>query len=133
MKDINWIISNWTLIIVAISAIIVAASFVVNFFQKPTPQQLAQLKAWMLYAVSLAERELGSGTGKLKLRYVYDLFITKFEALSKMISFEQFSALVDEVLEDMKEMLKTNKNIQSYIGVEVTPEKEETEESEKTE
>lgn len=129
MKDINIIIENWTLIVVALSALVVAISFVVNFFQKPTPQQIQQLKAWLLYAVSLAERELGSGTGKLKLRYVYDLFITKFEALSKMITFEQFSILVDEVLEDMKEMLKTNKDIQQYIGTEVKSE----ENTEKTE
>ena len=125
MKDINVIIDNWALIIVALSALVVAISFVVNFFQKPTPEQIKQVKAWLLYAVSLAERELGSGTGKLKLRYVYDLFISKFEALSKMISFEQFSALVDEVLEDMKEMLKTNKDIQQYIGAEVKSEEKE--------
>ena len=121
------IISNWSLIILALSALIIAFSYITKFIQKPTSQQILQLKEILLYWTALAEKELGSGTGKLKLRYVYELFITKFESLSKIISFEQFSKIVDEVLEDMRKLLSENKKAQEYVGVEQIPKGEEKE------
>lgn len=74
----------------------------------PTKSQIAKVKEWLLYAVTMAESEFGGGTGTIKLRYVYDLFVGKFPWLAKMISFEMFSGLVDEALVDMKKMLQTN-------------------------
>ena len=62
-----------------------------------------------------AEKELGGKTGKLKLRMVYDMFLTKFSWLAKIISFEQFSKLVDDSLEIFKEMLKSNKAVKKIV------------------
>ena len=36
------------------------------------------VKEWLLWAVTQAEQYLGSGTGALKLRYVYDLAVEAF-------------------------------------------------------
>ena len=47
---------------------------------------LNKVREWLLYAVTKAEKELGAGTGKLKLRYVYDMFVARFEWLSMMLS-----------------------------------------------
>ena len=69
----------------------------------------------MLFAVAEAEKELGSKTGQLKLRYVYDMFVSKFPYLVKFISFEYFSTLVDDVLVKFRKMLETNKAIQQYV------------------
>ena len=57
----------------------------------------------------------GGGTGKLKLRYVYDLAIKTFPALTKFISFKAFSKYVDEALDIMRDMLKHNENINAII------------------
>ena len=73
-------------------------------------------KEWMLWAVTKAEKELGSGTGKLKLRYVYDMFVTKFPWLEGVISFEMVSMMVDDALEEMREMLETNKAVQEFVN-----------------
>ena len=81
----------------------------------PTNVQLNQIQEWLLYAVSKAEKELGSGTGQLKLRYVYDMFIARFPHLVKFIGFEAFSGLVDEALEVFKNMIQQNKDINRYI------------------
>ena len=62
--------------------------------------------------------------GKLKLRYVYDMFLTKFGDLAKMISFEKFSELVDKALEEMKKILESNKKAQEYVGIEIQETKE---------
>ncbi|MBR4450928.1 MAG: hypothetical protein IKS39_03745 [Clostridia bacterium] len=68
-----------------------------------------KIRSWLLWAVTQAEREFGSGTGKLKLAFVYDLFIAKFPKLQIIVPFKLFSALVDQALAVMKEMLKNDK------------------------
>ena len=71
---------------------------------------------WLLLAVIKAEKELGNGTGQLKLRFVYDLFIDKFRFVSMLISFSQFSELVDQALDTMRDMLDSNKQIKDYVA-----------------
>ena len=68
-----------------------------KFFKLPRESQIAKVKEWLLFAVMQAEKELGSGTGQLKLRYVYDMFVSKFPYLVQFVSFEFFSKLVDDV------------------------------------
>ena len=68
-----------------------------------------KVKNWLVYAVTLAESELGSGTGQLKLRSVYNMFVLRFPKLSMIISFARFSELVDDALDIMREMLKNDK------------------------
>ena len=78
--------------------------------------QRKNIKEWLLYAVIKAEKELGSKTGKIKLRQVYNGFINTFPIISKIISFDIFSAFVDNALEEMKRILETNETIKEYIS-----------------
>lgn len=110
------IINNWALIIAAVALVVSVVTAVVKFTNMPTAAQIAKVKEWLLYAVTMAEKELGGGTGKLKLRYVYDLFLTKFSWLAKVITFEQFSALVDEALEEMKRLLESNNAVKEIVN-----------------
>lgn len=74
---------------------------------------------WLIWAVSQAEKELGSGTGKLKLRCVYDLAIARFPILAKFIPFAIFSRLVDLALDCMRDMIAGNDRIaDAIVGVE---------------
>ena len=68
-----------------------------------------KVKNWLVFVVSVAERELGSGTGQLKLRRVYNQFVLQFPKLSMIISFARFSELVDDALDIMKKMLENEK------------------------
>lgn len=111
----EYLINNWPIVVASIAIIVVAIISVLNFFQKPTEEQIAALKEWLLFAVTEAEKQLGSGTGQLKLRFVYDLFLDKFSFLAKLISFEDFSKYVDEALEKMKELLESNEQIKRYV------------------
>lgn len=74
-----------------------------------------RIKKWLLQAVVLAEKQLGSGTGKVKLSTVYDMFIVRFPIVSKLISFNTFSSFVDDVLVTMRELLESNKSLKEYI------------------
>ena len=111
----NFLINYWWLIIVTIAVIVVIVYGIYIFFKKPRVAQLAKVKEWLLYAVSAAEKELGSGTGALKLRAVYDMFIKEFPYLVKWISFETFSKLVDEALEIFHNLVQSNMAIKTYI------------------
>lgn len=112
----DWIINYWPLLIAIIAVIVVVVYIIYTFIKRPTIEQLNKVKEWLLYAVTAAEKEFGSGTGQIKLRYVYDKFLTKFPHLTTIISFELFSNLVDEALVKFKEILETNTNIQKYVG-----------------
>lgn len=74
-----------------------------------------KVKEWLLYAVCTAEAELGSGTGKLKLATVYNMFIEKFPKFSKILPFSIFSRLVDKSLDVMREWLQNNKAIAAAV------------------
>lgn len=111
----EFLVSNWMLIVALIAAIAVGGYAVYAFVKRPTTEQISKVKEWLLYAVTAAEKELGSGTGQIKLRYVYDMFIAKFPYLVKVIPFETFSILVDEALDKFRGMLDSNINLQNYI------------------
>lgn len=93
----------------------VAAIGIYQFCKMTRQRQIEIVLEWLLLAVVKAEKELGSGTGQIKLRYVYDLFIDKFKFLALVISFNQFSGLVDQALDTMKDMIANNKQVKGYI------------------
>ena len=107
----------WFLIIIAIAVISAIAIKVYTWFKQPTSDQLKNVKEWLLYAVAKAERELGSGTGQLKLRYVYNMFVEKFPAIAIFITFEDSSKMVDEALDKFNELLKENTAINDYYEI----------------
>ena len=112
----NFIIENWYIILALAAVLGVAAWYVYRYFNLPSEAQLAKVREWLLWAVTEAEKELGGGTGKLKLRQVYDLFVTRFPWLARIVPFDLFSSMVDDALEDMREMLKTNQAVKAHVS-----------------
>lgn len=112
----KYIVENW-FVIVALMAAAAAGGYTIYVFVKmPSDKQLNKVREWLLYAVTKAEKELGGGTGQIKLRYVYDMFVARFTWFAKAISFEMFSMMVDEALDKMKEMLESNKAMQTLVS-----------------
>ena len=103
-----------------VSIFIIAAAgagicyFILNFTALPEEERVAIIKNWLLYAVIAAEKEFGSGTGQLKFAKVYNEFIQKFPDFAILFTYEEFSKLVDEALDKLREMLKNDK-INEYI------------------
>lgn len=90
--------------------------FIYLFLKLGKQRQIEIISEWLLLAVIKAEKELGDGTGQIKLRFVYDLFIDKFKFASMLITFSQFSNLVDKALITMRIMLSDNKQIKDYVS-----------------
>ena len=72
-------------------------------------------KNWLVWAVSEAEAIFGSKTGKLKLRYVYDMAVERFPIIAKVMPFSVFGKLVDDALDVMRDMIENNKDIADAI------------------
>ena len=112
----NWLANNWPVLVTLAVFIVFMIISTLQFRYKPTDEKIAKFKEWLLLAVAQAEKELGGGTGKLKLRYVYDKALAQFPALTAFISFEKFSEYVDEALNRFRDMLASNKQVQNYVG-----------------
>lgn len=89
--------------------VIIAVAAIAMLFAAYKIFGINKIREWLLIAVTEAERKFGSGTGKLKLVYVYDLFITKFPKLQAVIPYKVFTVLVDQALITMRKMLENNK------------------------
>ena len=106
-----------TVLYIAIAMILIGGAilFIVNFCKAGQAQQMRMISEWLLLAVIQAEKELGGKTGEIKLRYVYDKFLQRFNKVANFITFEQFSEMVDVALERMKILLSSNAVIAHYV------------------
>lgn len=111
----KWILDNWYIVVGFLGIGIFIGVSIVKFFNLPTDQQIAKVKEWLKWAVTQAEKELGSGTGQLKLRYVYDLFVKQYPDIAVIISFDAFSDYVSEALEWLNNQLETNPNLKNIV------------------
>ena len=103
-------------VIIGICCVVGVIGFgIYQFVKLEKDKQLEIVKEWLLLAVVEAEKKLGGGTGQIKLRYVYDMFIEKFKFLALMITFEQFSVMVDMALDKMRLMLSSNEKLKDYV------------------
>lgn len=109
MNDVLTFLSeNWYVILVVL-VLIFGIYYTITNKQK--------VKEWLKYAVTVAEKELGSGTGQLKLRQVYDMFIERFPVFSKLVPFQTFSYWVDLALEFLREQLDKNEALKTFVNL----------------
>ena len=102
-----------------IIALIVGGVIIIGIIIYMVVNQKAKIKEWLKWAVVEAEKLLGTGTGQLKLRQVYDWFCEQFTFLSAIVPFKVFSAWVDTALETLDKWLTENKQITAYVKNEV--------------
>lgn len=104
------------LVIIAIIFGLAAGSGIYTFIKMTREQKIANLKQWLKYAVVMAEKTLGSGTGQLKLRYVYNTAVNKFPWIVSVVNFETFSLWVDEALKWMEQQMISNNAINTFVN-----------------
>lgn len=115
----EWIMNDWYILISLAAMLLLVFVAVVDFTRQPREEQIEKVREWLLYAVIEAERLLGASTGQLKLAMVFDMFAERFPWMTKVISFERFSKLVDEALVEMRELLAKNKAIKAVVDGEL--------------
>ncbi len=103
----EFIVNYWKEILAIVFVLGVAVFVIIN--------QKNKLQSWLLYAVTEAESYFGSGTGQLKLMWVYDLFVDKFKWVSSFVPYSLFETMVDNALETMRDMLDKNDTIAEFV------------------
>lgn len=111
----EFLLNNWEFLVLIIAVIALAAAYIIKFVKLPNDAQLAKVQEWLLWAVAEAEKTFGSKTGQLKLRYTYDLFVSRFPQIVPYVTFEAFSELVDKALVKFNNMLASNKKVEEYV------------------
>lgn len=113
----NNLIDDWYIYIGIMAVVIATIWLIYRFFCLPTEKQLVKVTEWLVWACTKAESELQSGTGKIKLRKVYDAFVSinSFSWIARIISFEKFSEMVKDALKEMKKNLIENPKLSEYV------------------
>lgn len=99
------LLGNWELILFAFLLVVVGVLKVSDFLNKPSEKRQELMLTWLIQAVTVAEKKFGSKTGKIKLSYVYHLFLDKYGFLGMFITQEIFEELVEKALRIMEETL----------------------------
>lgn len=107
---------NAQIIVVLVIVAIALVASIIWFVKLPKDKKIANIKEWLKYAVVEAEKALGSGTGQLKLRLVYDMAVKQFPFITQLVPFATFSEWVDEALEWMNSQLAQNKAVNVYVN-----------------
>ena len=66
------------------------------------------LRKAALYAVSVAEEEWGSGTGKIKFAEVYTYIKKEFPILTLFFTEAQLTIIIEDALSELKNILASN-------------------------
>jgi len=111
MTVLSFIATYWYLIVAAIAIIAVASIKIYVWLKTPGKDQLNKIQEWLVWAVAQAEKELGSGTGQMKIRYVYDLFVSKFPGVAIFIKYNTFAEMVEKALDEFKDLISENRRI----------------------
>lgn len=71
---------------------------------------------WLEWAVTEAEKQLGNGTGALKLRTVYTWFVDQYPSFSVIVPFPLFEYWVNIALKWMKKQMEHNPSFNNIIN-----------------
>ena len=105
----KFLVENWYIILALLAVLEGVIYAVYRFLKLPGKAQVEKVREWLLWAVTNAEKELGGGTGKLKLRQVYDLFVQRFPAVAMAGFFDKFCQGGGGGFAEMGEMVGGNK------------------------
>ena len=111
----EWLVNDWSFLVALLCICVGIYMTIRKYAGSPTEDQVRAIKAWLVYAVIQAEKDLGGGTGRLKLRQVYDAFVSRFPWAARVVSFDIFALWVDEALIEMRKLLETNDNVKAYV------------------
>ncbi len=107
--------------VIAIGVILAIGYKVYEFIKLPKDKQSEQIEEWLFWA--LFESELafgGGGTGELKMRYVYDLFILAFPKIAESMPFAEFKSIAEDILPEAKAYWQDTDKLRNMLKEEET-------------
>lgn len=106
------------LIAMCLIILLILALAINKFFSKSKEEQIDIVIYWLRAVVYEAEKELGRGTGQLKLATVYNAAIKQFPWLANVYTYERFDEeLVKPALIWLNTQMASNENVKKLLGM----------------
>ncbi len=109
MEVVKFLVAQWDSVLVVLALL----TFIIVLIVKKEYKLLDRV---VFKLVTEAEKQLGGGTGALKLATVIDWVYPKIPAVIRIfITKDQLVKLIERVLEDAQEAWRKNQSISAYI------------------
>lgn len=109
------LMNNILLIVIILLLIFAIAYAVMKFFKLTPKQQLSAIQGCLLYLVIEAEKILKSKTGQAKKSLVLNWLTEKFPFISLFLDEGIFDELLNDTLDEFREMLEENDMLYEYV------------------
>ena len=116
MVVLTFIATYWLELLIGCILLGALGTGIYKFSKLPIDKKYSRIRAWLLYIVTQAEKDWGSGTGPIKLSQVYDMFVARYPFIKTFISLETFDKLVDNALDEMRELLEKKEVLIAVTG-----------------
>ena len=116
MVVLTFIVTYWFELLVGCILLGAIGTSIYKFSKLPADKKYSRIRAWLLYEVTQAEKDWGSGTGPIKLSQVYDMFVVRYPFVKTFISLETFDKLVDSALDEMRKLLEKEEVVAAVTG-----------------
>lgn len=111
MEVIKFWVENWDSLLVVVAFCLICIALVKR-------GQTKKLQTILFNLVTQAEREFGSGTGKLKFAAVSDWVYQRLPLILKVLfTQEDIDKMIESALEEAKKQWGANKNLQEVVAV----------------
>lgn len=123
----KWMADNWSMIVAAVAAIAITTMRILRYMRMTKEEQEETIRKhkealtravteWALKGITEAEKDFGAGTGKLKIRAVYEKAIELFGAeIAEIMTIDQFNVIIQKPLAEMRKMLEDNTSAREYV------------------
>lgn len=106
MAVLAFLVANWLAILIGLIVAGFIGTSIYKFVKLPIEKKYKTIRTYLLYVVTIAEQNWGSGTGPIKLGEAYDAFTEKYPIIKIFISWETFKKIVDSALVEMRAILE---------------------------
>jgi len=111
MNILNWLIENWFLIVIFLCFFGKSIINTINFLLMEPNKRLLFIRENILNLVLIAEKELGSKTGEMKLKLVITTFYKKYPFARLIFPENKLIELIEESVVEMKNILKYKEDL----------------------
>jgi len=121
MNFINWIVTNWYVIVLVVAVIVYAFYEFRWFYKLPNSEKVKRIKACLLNWVTIAAKKYDDGEFDLLISEVYNDFCVRFPVMKSIIPVTIIKEWIKEAFDELEKVLKAeNKTLAAFRNSEIS-------------
>jgi len=120
MSFINWLITYWPMIVIAIVLIVWGIYEFKLFYKLPNSEKVKRIKACLLNWVTIAAKKYDAGEMDLAIAEVYDVFCTKFPVLKSIIPLDIVKGWIKQAFDKLEGVLASENKTMTMFKAQMT-------------